>query len=183
MSKFPVGPVPTQLASFFQAGGLNRLLTLFNRTGGGLGYYNALRKMFPRPSDLPNWFYQQLLGYLTGFVGAFKQTPGLLTGLQGTDLIPFDDTPRNIFVRSPDAIRDRYMVRFEYDVCSDDGKKRFHVTDDTWFTDLMSLDDLYEDIKQRIRVKVMLVNAANKTGDRYELCDDTLTIAGMLRRY
>jgi|SRR3972149_350639 len=179
----PLGPVPLPLANFFRSGGINQLVTAFNRTGGGLQFYNVLRKMFPKPPSVPQWFYQELISYLSQFTTEFRKSTGLTLNLDPNQKINFDLSPRNIFLRSIDPVNDRYLVRFEYNLTSSDGRKLNHIIDDTWFNEMMTTNELYEDIKARIRNKIALLNAASKTGDRYELAEDSLTIVGIARRY
>lgn len=178
---FPPDIVPKLLIPFFQSGVMKRLVDTALEFGTGLNLFNKFRQMWPRDQSLPVDTYNQLIGWLTGFVGRAIKAGGYLSNLLSDQLIENSLIPRNFFLNRPgDTLCDTWVSAHYYTLDTETGSL-FENVANIFIPAQTTKQGVLDAISARINQDLEAIAATNRRDKMYIIVPNSITIQASVR--
>jgi hypothetical protein len=177
----PQDIVPRPLIPFFQAGVMKQLLNIADEFGTGLSLFNAIRRAWPRDPGLDTQTYNQLIGWISTFVGRSLAAGDYIDSLAGSGSIDPSVIPKNFYLRRPAGVMCNYFVHATYQTRDTELGTKFD-NEGYFFVDVPSdKKGLVTDVINRIESELEIIAATNNRDEIYQIVPKSISFKAAVR--
>lgn len=160
---------------------MKELLDIAENYGTGLSLFNALRRAYPRDPGLDSGTYNQLIGWLTTFIGRAIKGGSYVNSLADIAVIDNTAIPKNYYLRKPDNIICPVFIAATYWTMDTETGSLFQNQGYFFIDQQVNRAGVFAAIEARINQELAYVAASNNRDKMYQIVPQSIQITAAVR--